>query len=109
MPLKEDKDFDFKFRNSFFLFYSFFFFLVWADNGNYISNQYTGTNAMKEDITRTGCRTFKGRIDDAKAAYLRYYYNNFVDGERQNAFSFFSGDMDLIVNGDEMNAEKLVS
>lgn len=64
---------------------------VWADNADAISTQYTGTGAQKNDITRTGKRTFKGMADDGINAITRYYKNNFADGDMQDAYNLFLG------------------
>lgn len=48
-----------------------------ADNGDNISNSYTGTGAMKSAYTRTGKRTIKGMVDDSKKSLERVYQNNF--------------------------------
>lgn len=40
------------------------FQLLWANNGDIISKQYTGTNALKGDYTRTGERKFTGLMKD---------------------------------------------
>ncbi len=70
---------------------------VWADNGDTLSRQYTGTGAMKRDITKTGKRTLEGvctphcpfdsfqRLNDGKIFFMRLYLNNFVDGQKQDA------------------------
>ena len=52
----------------------------WTDNANTVSILYTGTSALKTDFTRTGKRTKKGALDDAKNSVKRYYINNYCDG-----------------------------
>jgi len=64
---------------------------TWADNGDCMSNQYTGTAALKSDFTRTGKRGFKGLMMDGYKAMLRYFKNNFNDGQRQDAIDLFLG------------------
>ncbi|KAB5578640.1 SacI homology domain-containing protein [Coniochaeta sp. 2T2.1] len=75
----EDKKFYFLFRN------------MWADNADVVSKSYSGTGAMKTDITRTGGRTKKGQLQDLNVAITRYCRNNFLDGPRQDAFDLFLG------------------
>lgn len=58
-------------------------FLVWADNADAISTQYSGTGALKTDFTRTGKRTRKGALQDGLNSMVRYVKNNFLDGSRQ--------------------------
>lgn len=40
------------------------FMLLWANNGDIISRQYAGTNALKGDYTRTGERKVSGMLKD---------------------------------------------
>lgn len=40
------------------------FMMLWANNGDIISRQYAGTNALKGDYTRTGERKFTGLMKD---------------------------------------------
>jgi len=64
---------------------------VWADNANAMSIQYSGTNALKTDFTRTGKRTKMGAMTDLQNSIVRYIKNNFKDGTRQDGFDFFLG------------------
>ena len=64
---------------------------IWADNGDAISKQYSGTGALKADFTRTGRRTKRGILADGLNSLIRYYLNNFTDGERQDAMDLFYG------------------
>jgi hypothetical protein len=75
----EDPAFEFMFRN------------LWADNADVVSNSYSGTGAMKTDITRMGKRTKRGALQDGNVAVTRYIKNNFLDGPRQDAFDLFLG------------------
>lgn len=56
------------------------FLSLWANNGDAISQQYAGTDALKGDYTRTGERNFTGMMKDgmksANRFYLRFKYNN---------------------------------
>ncbi|XP_077283352.1 phosphatidylinositol-3-phosphatase SAC1 [Arctopsyche grandis] len=67
------------------------FKMVWADNADYISVQYSGTGALKTDFTRTGKRTKLGLLKDGYNSMCRYYKNNFSDGFRQDAIDLFLG------------------
>jgi len=69
----------------------FMFNNVWADNANAMSIQYSGTNALKTDFTRTGKRTKMGAMTDLQNSIVRYVKNNFMDGTRQDGFDFFLG------------------
>lgn len=75
----EDPAFEFMFRN------------LWADNADVVSNSYSGTGAMKTDMTRLGVRTKAGALRDGQIAVTRYVKNNFLDGPRQDAFDLFLG------------------
>ncbi|KAF2072284.1 hypothetical protein CYY_006391 [Polysphondylium violaceum] len=72
---------------------------TWADHGDTISTQYSGTGALKNDFTRTGKRNFKGVLRDGENSVMRYYLNNFKDGFRQDSFYMFtSKDVNLTEN-----------
>jgi len=64
---------------------------MWANNGDQLSVQYSGTGALKSDFTRTGKRTVQGLVQDGKNSAIRYFLNNFKDGTRQDAFDLFLG------------------
>jgi len=64
---------------------------VWANNADAIANQYTGTNALKNDFTRTGQRSLKGTLNDGLNSCIRYWLNNFKDGFRQDGFDLALG------------------
>ncbi|KAI8391264.1 SacI homology domain-containing protein [Radiomyces spectabilis] len=64
---------------------------VWADNANAVSTTYSGTGALKTDFTRTGQRTKSGALQDLQNSLTRYAKNNFMDGNRQDAFDLFLG------------------
>ena len=65
--------------------------IVWADNADAISNQYSGTGALKTDFTRLGKRTKIGALTDLKNSMVRYIKNHYYDGERQDGFDLFHG------------------
>jgi hypothetical protein len=75
----EDDAFENMFRN------------LWADNADVISTAYSGTGAMKTDVTRTGKRTKVGALQDGRIGVTRYFRNNFLDGPRQDSFDLFLG------------------
>lgn len=76
----EDPAFEFLFRN------------LWADNADTVSRSYSGTGAMKTDVTRTGTRTNVGALEDGRIGVTRYFKNNFLDGPRQDAYDLFLGE-----------------
>ncbi|TDZ41403.1 Phosphoinositide phosphatase SAC1 [Colletotrichum trifolii] len=75
----EDPSFEHLFRN------------LWADNADVVSCSYSGTGAMKTDVTRTGVRTKQGALQDARIGVTRYFKNNFFDGPRQDSYDLFLG------------------
>lgn len=67
------------------------FKILWADQGDEISLEYSGTLALKGDLVRFGRQTLSGLIKDGMSALSRYYRNNFHDGIRQDAMDLISG------------------
>ncbi|CAG0884671.1 unnamed protein product [Darwinula stevensoni] len=64
---------------------------MWANNGDSISRQYAGTNALKGDYTRTGERKIAGLMKDGMNSASRYYLSQFRDAYRQAAFDIIQG------------------
>lgn len=56
---------------------------LWADNGDLLSKIYTGTGALKSDVTRSGKMSFAGMLGDATKSLNRFVINNFQDKDRQ--------------------------
>ncbi|XP_020298278.1 phosphatidylinositide phosphatase SAC2 isoform X2 [Pseudomyrmex gracilis] len=74
---------------------------LWANNGDIISKQYAGTNALKGDYTRTGERKFTGLMKDGMNSANRYYQQHFMDDLRQSAIDTLLGnpiDVDQLNN-----------
>ncbi|XP_044737483.1 phosphatidylinositide phosphatase SAC2 [Chrysoperla carnea] len=67
------------------------FQLLWANNGDIISKQYAGTNALKGDYTRTGERKFTGIMKDGVNSANRYYLSRFKDSYRQGTIDIMLG------------------
>ncbi|URE00108.1 SacI domain [Musa troglodytarum] len=65
--------------------------ILWANHGDHISIQYSGTPALKGDFVRYGKRTVQGILKDGWNAMARYYLNNFVDGTKQDAIDLLQG------------------
>jgi hypothetical protein len=74
---------------------------VWADNGDAISVQYSGTGALKNDFTRTGKRTKAGLVRDGVNSVTRYWLNNFRDGWRQDSLDLLLGNVTVASAGVE--------
>ena len=64
---------------------------LWANNGDVLSRQYAGTNALKGDFTRTGERNLSGLMRDGMNSANRYYLNQFRDAYRQAAIDVMTG------------------
>ncbi|KAG6385861.1 hypothetical protein SASPL_154744 [Salvia splendens] len=67
------------------------FKILWANHGDEVSIQYSGTPALKGDFVRCGQRTIQGILNDGKNALMRYYLNNFADGTKQDASDLVQG------------------
>uniref|UniRef100_N1R008 SAC domain-containing protein n=1 Tax=Aegilops tauschii TaxID=37682 RepID=N1R008_AEGTA len=65
--------------------------VLWANHGDAISTQYSGTPALKGDFVRYGKRTTQGILNDLWNALARYYFNNFADGTKQDAMDLLQG------------------
>lgn len=74
---------------------------MWANNGDSISRQYAGTNALKGDYTRTGERRFSGMVKDSYNSASRYLQNRFKDAYRQAAIDCMQGNP---INTAELNS-----
>jgi phosphatidylinositol 4-phosphatase len=64
---------------------------TWANHADALSMVYSGTGALKTDYTRTGKRTKAGLILDGYRACVRYVYQNFWDGRRQDGIDLMLG------------------
>ncbi|KAI4327832.1 hypothetical protein L6164_020249 [Bauhinia variegata] len=65
--------------------------ILWANHGDDVSIQYSGTPALKGDFVRFGHRTIQGILADFWNALMRYYLNNFCDGTKQDAIDLLQG------------------
>ncbi|XP_010547401.1 PREDICTED: phosphoinositide phosphatase SAC6-like [Tarenaya hassleriana] len=74
--------------------------ILWANHGDDISIQYSGTPALKGDFVRYGQRTAQGILKDGWNALLRYYLNNFADGTKQDAIDLLQGHYIVAVSRD---------
>ncbi|KAJ9540841.1 hypothetical protein OSB04_027347 [Centaurea solstitialis] len=76
------------------------FKILWANHGDDISIQYSGTPALKGDFVRFGKRTVQGILKDGWNALMRYYLNNFVDGTKQDSIDLLQGHYIVSVSRD---------
>ncbi|XP_055614849.1 phosphatidylinositide phosphatase SAC2 isoform X5 [Toxorhynchites rutilus septentrionalis] len=77
------------------------FMILWANNGDIISRQYAGTNALKGDYTRTGERKISGIMKDGMNSANRYYLARFKDTYRQATIDMMLGNA---VSAESVNA-----
>lgn len=64
---------------------------LWADNGDAISQIYTGTNALKSSFSRSGKMNFAGALSDVTKSVSRMYQNTFVDLKKQSTIDLLLG------------------
>ncbi|KAJ0966752.1 hypothetical protein J5N97_023669 [Dioscorea zingiberensis] len=76
------------------------FKILWANHGDELSIQYSGTPALKGDIVRYGKRTILGFLRDGWNTLARYYFNNFTDGTKQDAIDLLQGHFIVSANRD---------
>lgn len=65
--------------------------ILWADNGDAISQIYTGTNALKTSFSRSGRMNIAGALSDVTKSVSRMYQNTFVDGKKQSTMDILLG------------------
>ena len=66
------------------------FQILWANNGDAVSQQYAGTSALKGDFTRTGERNLAGMMKDGVKSANRYYLR-FKENYRLLAYEVLQG------------------
>uniref|UniRef100_A0A0D9YTK8 SAC domain-containing protein n=1 Tax=Oryza glumipatula TaxID=40148 RepID=A0A0D9YTK8_9ORYZ len=79
---------------------------VWANHGDSISTQYSGTPALKGDFVRYGKRSTQGILNDLWNSLARYYLNNFADGTKQDAMDLLQGHYIISVSRDMAGPSK---
>lgn len=67
------------------------FNILWADNGDAISKQYSSTAALKGDYTRTRKRDVRGALNDLGLTLSRYYNNIVTDYFLQACIDYLLG------------------
>lgn len=65
--------------------------VLWAENGDSLSKQYTGTGALNTSYTRSGKKSFAGLLSDGMKSVGRVYQSQFVDGGKQRAIDALLG------------------
>uniref|UniRef100_A0A1B0BH87 SAC domain-containing protein n=1 Tax=Glossina palpalis gambiensis TaxID=67801 RepID=A0A1B0BH87_9MUSC len=102
------------------------FMVLWANNGDIISRQYAGTNALKVssklklsrrrafkvdlhfqgDYTRTGERKISGMMKDGMNSANRFFIQNFTDTFRQCIIDLMQGQLN---NANELKEDEVLS
>uniref|UniRef100_A0A0D9VLK5 SAC domain-containing protein n=1 Tax=Leersia perrieri TaxID=77586 RepID=A0A0D9VLK5_9ORYZ len=80
--------------------------VLWANHGDSISTQYSGTPALKGDFVRYGKRSTQGIMNDLWNSLARYYLNNFADGTKQDAMDLLQGHYITSVSRDMVGPSK---
>lgn len=81
-------------------FYTKHFRRLWADNGDAISRQYSSTNALKGDFTRTSKRQYKGILTDVYLTLSRYFHGMVSDFFAQTVIDYMLGNVTEAVFGE---------
>ncbi|CAK76155.1 unnamed protein product (macronuclear) [Paramecium tetraurelia] len=83
---------------------------IWADNGDMLSNQYTGTGSTHTNITRTGKRDLDGILDHGKKTIGRVGESTIWDNFKQEAIDILLGNhADITASYSKQIVEKLKS
>lgn len=73
------------------------FNILWADNGDAISKQYSSTAALKGDYTRTRKRNYRGALNDFGLTLTRYYNGMVNDYFSQACIDYLLGNVSIQV------------
>ena len=64
---------------------------LWADTGDMLSRQYTGTRSTISSVTRHGRRGFGGLVEQGLNSLRRFYEANVEDGMKQEVIDLMLG------------------
>ncbi|KAJ1677769.1 Inositol-1,4,5-trisphosphate 5-phosphatase 1, partial [Spiromyces aspiralis] len=64
---------------------------LWSKNGNQLAIAYTGTGALKSEVTATGKSTFSGILSDFSKSVNRLLQNNIYDERKQSVIDTVMG------------------
>jgi phosphatidylinositol-bisphosphatase len=56
---------------------------IWADNGDMLSYEYTGTGSTISSVTRNGRQSIRGLLEHGMKSVSRFYHANVEDNSRQ--------------------------
>lgn len=63
----------------------------WAEQGDYLSKQYAGTNSTISKVSRDGKEGFYGRIQHKMKNVQRYLINTLQENFQQNSIDIILG------------------
>ena len=63
----------------------------WAEQGDYLSKQYVGTNSTISKVSRDGKEGFLGKLSHKMKNVQRYFINSFSDNFAQNSIDIILG------------------
>jgi hypothetical protein len=69
--------------------------IMWFNNGNSLSLQYSGTGSLKAEVTKTGKQSLFGLISDGVKSVRRLYYSYLKDSTRQDMIELLLGHFTL--------------
>lgn len=64
---------------------------MWVNNGNILSYQYSGTNALGAEVVLHGKQSMRGALSDLYNSIVRYFLNRFYHGDLQTSYDIVSG------------------
>jgi hypothetical protein len=69
--------------------------IMWFNNGNSLSLQYSGTGSLKAEVTKTGKQSLMGLLSDGVKSVRRLYYSYLKDSTRQDMIELLLGHFTL--------------
>jgi hypothetical protein len=69
--------------------------MMWFNNGNSLSLQYSGTGSLKAEVTKTGKQSLLGLLSDGVKSVRRLYYSYLKDSTRQDMIELLLGHFTL--------------
>jgi hypothetical protein len=83
--------------------------IMWFNNGNSLSLQYSGTGSLKAEVTKTGKQSLMGLISDGVKSVRRLYYSYLKDSTRQDMIELLLGHFTLESELEAQGGESLIS
>jgi hypothetical protein len=83
--------------------------VMWFNNGNSLSLQYSGTGSLKAEVTKTGKQSLFGLLSDGVKSVRRLYYSYLKDSTRQDMIELLLGHFTLESELETQGGVNLVS